>query len=243
MNYQLHASYLYLQPLVDNIETHFQDATHILHIARNDIRVVTFAGEAYVIKSFNIPNSINRFAYRFLRDSKAKRSYNYSLTLGDDICPAPVAYIEHFQHGLLAQSYYISRYFDYDFTLRPLLDEVAFENRQGILQHFAAFTYQLHQNGILHRDYSPGNILIKKQEKGYQFKIIDVNRMHFKRLNLNDRLTNFARLMTDDATLKTIVYHYAQLINKPANELFALAIKYRDQFASRRKLKNTLRGR
>jgi serine/threonine protein kinase len=243
MKQQLHPSYSHLSPLIDNIETHFQNATRILHTARNEIRIVSFAGEDYVIKSFKIPHILNRFAYRFLRDSKAKRSYYYSLTLGDAICPAPIAYLEHFQQGLLSRSYYISRHFDYDFTLRPLFDDTAFENRQEILKKFAAFTYQLHQKGVLHRDYSPGNILIKKQEQGYQFKIIDVNRMQFKRLNLKDRLTNFARLMVDDATMKTLLYHYAHLMNKPANELFVLAINYRDQFANRRKLKNTLRGR
>ena len=243
MKYQLHPAYPHLQPLIDHIETHFQSASQILHAERNEIRVVVFADEDYVIKSFKIPNMINRFAYRYLRASKAKRSYDYSLKLGAERCPQPVAYIEQFQQGLLAHSYYISRHFNYDFTIRPLLDEVEFVDRIEILKKFAEFTYQLHQKGILHRDYSPGNILIKKQSDAYEFKIIDVNRMQFKTLSLQDRLANFARLMVDDATMKIMLVHYAQLMGKPQDEILNAAINYRDQFARQRKLKNKLRGR
>ncbi|MCK5918944.1 MAG: hypothetical protein KAG34_10980 [Cocleimonas sp.] len=243
MKYQLHPNYPQLQPLIDSIEIHFQNASQILHTERNEIRVVEFAGKNYVVKSFKIPNIINRFAYRYLRASKAKRSYDYSLKLGAELCPQPIAYIEQFQHGLLTHSYYISHHFNYDVTIRPLLVDEDFANRHEILQKFAEFTYQLHEKNILHRDYSPGNILIKKQGDEYQFKVIDVNRMQFKRLNLKDRLTNFSRLMVDDATMKIMLDHYAQLINKSKHEILNTATNYRDQFAHRRELKNKLRGR
>jgi serine/threonine protein kinase len=243
MKYQLHPAYQHLQPLVDHIEDYFQNAKQVLHAERNEIRRVTFNDQDYVIKSFKIPNIINRFAYRHLRLSKAERSYQYSLKLGKATCPDPIAYIEQFQSGGLSRSYFISRYFHYDFTIRPLLDDPIFENRTDILQKFAEFTYDLHQRGILHRDYSPGNILIKKHPDHYQFNIIDVNRMQFKTLNLQDRLTNFARLMVDDATMKVILDRYAQIINKSEHEILAKALKYRDQFAHRRRLKNKLRGR
>ena len=243
MKYQIHSSYQHCQPLINNIETYFYNASDILHAERNEIRIVQFLDEDYVVKSFRIPNIINRFAYRYLRPSKAERSYEYSLLLGAEICPEPVAYIEAFQYGLLAHSYFISRHFNYDFTIRPVLDDRGFDDRSKILQEFTTFTYHLHQRGILHRDYSPGNILIKQQESGYEFKIIDVNRMQFKDLNLEDRLTNFARLMVDDATMKIMLDRYADIINKPPNEILAMAIGYRDQFTRRRELKNKLRGR
>lgn len=247
MKYRLHPSYQHTQPLITNIEDHFQDFLQILQTGRNEIRVIKFADEEYVVKSFKIPNFINRFAYRYLRPSKAKRSYEYSVKLGAEICPEPVAYIEQYQYQLLSRSYFICRYFNYDFTIRALLNDVTFPDRTQILQEFAVFTYHLHQRGILHHDYSPGNILIKKQQdqqkNHYEFKIIDINRMQFRELNLQDRLGNFVRLMTDDATMKVILDQYAQLIEKPQDELLMAAIKYRDQFIYRRKLKNKLRGR
>jgi serine/threonine protein kinase len=243
MKYQLHPDYPYLQPFIEQLESHFQQATQVLHAERNEIRIVRFADQDYVVKSFKIPNMVNRFAYGYLRDSKAKRSYRYSLTLGTDICPQPVAYIEHFQYGLLSRSYYISHHFNYDFTIRSLLNDADFADRSVILQKFAEFTYQLHQKGILHRDYSPGNILIKQQDDKTVFKIIDVNRMQFKTLSLKDRLTNFARLMVDDATMKVILNRYAQLIKTAETPLLLTAIGIRAQFTRRRKLKNKLRGR
>ena len=256
MKYQLHPDYLYLQPFIEQLESHFQQSSQVLHAERNEIRIVCFADQDYVVKAFKIPNIVNRFAYRYLRTSKAYRSYCYSLKLGADICPQPVAYIEQFQHGLLSRSYYISRHFNYDFTIRPLLEDASFANRSVILRKFAEFTYQLHQNGIFHRDYSPGNILIKQQQGSTSnsnssknnssstvFKIIDVNRMQFKTLSLKDRLTNFARLMVDDATMAVMLNRYAQLMEVPQAPLLQTAIAYRDQLSRRRKLKNKLRGR
>ncbi len=243
MKYQLHPAYPHCQRLINNIEAYFQDATEILHAERNEIRLLKFENQDYVIKSFRIPHIINRFAYRYLRDSKAKRSYQYSLKLGNKICPQPIAYIEQFRKHLLEKSYFISHYFNYDFTIRPVLNNKAFKNRNEILQQFAIFTYHLHQRRILHRDYSAGNILIKQQDANYIFKIIDVNRMQFKSLTLQDRLNNFAWLMVGDGTLEIILTHYAKLINKPLKEILAKTINYREQIKQRRATKNKLRGK
>ncbi|MCK5903134.1 MAG: hypothetical protein KAG28_08280 [Cocleimonas sp.] len=243
MNYQINPLFHHLTPLITDIETHFQQSDQVLHAERNEIRVIRFEAEDYVVKSFKIPNYINRFAYRYLRASKAKRSYQYSLNIGKTICPEAIAYCEKHQYGFLSHSYFISRHFNYDFTIRPLLMDKAFANRQHLLEQFAEFTYQLHQQGILHRDYSPGNVLIKKQNNRYHFKIIDVNRMQFKTLTLKERLSNFSRLMVDDDTLTIILKRYAQKIQQPPNTVTQQAIKYRDQFAQQRALKNKLRGR
>ena len=46
------------------------------------------------------------------------------------------------------------------------------------LSAFARYTAALHQAGILHLDYSPGNILIHQNETNeYSFSLVDVNRM------------------------------------------------------------------
>ena len=243
MKYELQTQYQHLKPLIENIEYYFQQSSQVLHAERNEIRIVSFEGDDYVIKSFKIPNLINRFAYRYLRSSKAKRSYAYSLKLGRTLCPEPVAYLEQYETGLLSKSYFIARHFDYDFTIRPVLTETTFKNRIQILEAFAAFTLQLHETGVLHRDYSPGNILIKQHSDSVEFKIIDVNRMQFKTLDLQERLTNFARLMVDDSTMKIMLERYALLMNCPPAPMLMQAIQYRDAFARKRALKNKLRGR
>jgi len=242
MNYELQPHYQHLRPLVDNVEHYFQQSSIVLHQARNELRVVEFADEAYVIKAFKIPHLVNRFAYRYLRDSKAKRSYHYSLKLGAELCPEAVAYSEYYKKGLLDKSYYISRYFQYDYTIRSVLNHTV-EQYAEVLQQFAAFTFKLHEKNVLHRDYSPGNVLVKEQKDGVLFKVVDVNRMQFKHLTLKDRLFNFVRLTEDDATLQIIISHYAQLMKADERLLLRETIAYRDQYLSKRALKNKLRGR
>ncbi len=243
MNVKLNPNYPHLLPLIENLDEHFQKSSTILYDARNQIRVVSFEGEDYVVKAFKVPNLINRIAYRYFRPSKAKRSYEYSLKIGKELCPEPVAYIEEYNVTLLAKSYYISRFYNYDYTIQVLLYDDDFKERKQILEAFADFTFHLHEKGILHRDYSHGNILVKKLGAEYQFKVIDVNRMQFKELDIEERMNNFSRLNPNDKGLKIITEKYASHVRQSAEELYNKAIQYRDEYARQRAMKNKLRGK
>ena len=243
MTYQIQPDFKHVKPLIKNIEKYFNNSETVLHDKRNEIRVVSFGNENFVVKAFRVPNLINRFAYRYFRASKAKRSYEYSIRVGAELCPEAVSFIEENSGFLLSRSYYISRHFDYDFEIRAVLNDKSFKNRTQILEEFAEFTHLLHEKSILHRDYSPGNILVKKSGEHYLFKIVDVNRMQFKTLTLEDRLSNFVRLSADDEAMKVILYRYAQCIQKPEEEMLSLARKYSDEYEGKRALKNKLRGR
>ncbi len=63
----------------------------------------------------------------------------------------------------------------------------------------------LHKNNILHLDYSPGNILIKEADGRHIFKIVDINRMIFKNLSLDERLKNFYMLWAKDEDMMNFV--------------------------------------
>ena len=243
MKITLNPKFSYLQSFVDNIESHFEASSNVLHNQRNEIRVITYKNENYVVKAFRLPNIVNRIAYRYFRSSKAKRSYEYSIKVGAELCPEAVAYIEEKKGLLLFKSYYISKHYDYDFEIRALLKDKSFENRTQILEEFAEFTHVLHEKNILHRDYSPGNILIKQAGKHYQFKIVDVNRMQFKALTMDERLSNFVRLSVDDKTMKTILYQYARCIQQDPKDTFEKAKQFSAEYESKRALKNKLRGR
>jgi len=203
---------------------------------------MTYQKEALVVKSFKVPNLPRRLFYTLFRDSKAKKSYDYSVKIGK-FTPEPIAYIEFYSSGLLSDSYFIAKNFEYDFTIREPLLETDFKDRKSIFESFAEFTFQLHSNGILHKDYSPGNILIRKEEHGYLFKIVDINRMEFKALSLEERLKNFNKLWAKDEDLKYMIDRYASLLNEDKDRCVNMALAYNQKHKNKMILKNRLRGK
>lgn len=190
-----------------NIKGFFSLNSNTIHKARNEIKIISHEDTDLVVKSFKEPNIINKIAYTFFKDSKARKSYYNSLRL-EDFAPEAISYIEFYKNLLLKDSYFISKKFDYDFTIRePLLDS-NFKDRDEIFKAFARFTLQLHNSNIFHKDYSPGNILIQKEKNSYVFKIVDVNRMKFFKLKDTDRAKSFSKLWASDEILKIMANEY-----------------------------------
>jgi serine/threonine protein kinase len=67
-----------------------------------------------------------------------------------------------------------------------------------VLTDFARFTADLHQKGIFHKDYTPGNILFGKVGDHYEFELVDLNRMKFGKVSLKDGYKNLHRLCFND---------------------------------------------
>ena len=163
-----------------------------------------------IVKRFKRPNIINQIVYSFFRRSKARRSFDYSLEVqkrGFGVAD-PIAYIEIKHGGLLTDSYYISLYMERMEELREYMAVYRAEDRELRLA-FARFTAQLHKAEILHVDYSPGNILVKKQAGSYVFALVDVNRMKFKSISVVDACKNLARLATSRKVLDEVACEYA----------------------------------
>lgn len=207
MIYKINPLFKAFEPFVKDIQTYFKQNHQTIHKARNELKVVDFNHTQVVVKSFKIPHLLNRLVYTFFKDSKAKKSYEYALKIGE-FTPKPIAYVVFYKLGLIAESYFISEEFKYDFTIRePLLDD-NFEDKELILRAFARFTLKLHEHDIYHKDYSPGNILIKKEANEYSFKIVDINRMKFFTLDDESRAKNFSKLWARDDELEIIANEY-----------------------------------
>jgi len=204
------------EELVLNIKHYFNDTNNkTLFNKRNIIKLIDYDNQKYVIKSFKIPHIINKIVYNFFRDSKAKRSYFNSIkleSLGINT-PKPIGYIEFNSLFFFKDSYYISEFFDYDFEIRDVLNNKDFENRNQILKEFIKFTFNLHEKGVYHIDYSPGNVIIKQNNNNYEFSIIDVNRMKFIDFNLDLRMKNFSKMTFDIEDNKHMLEEYSKLIN------------------------------
>ena len=226
---------------ITNIKGYFKNSSHSIHKARNEIKIVEFEDKELVIKAFKIPHILNKIVYGFFRDSKAKKSYDNSIKIIDFV-PKPIGYIEFKKFGLLFDSYFVSENFKYDLTIREPLLDIDYLNKEDIFKQFAKFTFDLHQNNILHLDYSPGNILIKKDEDNYIFKIVDINRMQFRTLSLDERLKNFAKLWAKDEDLKIIIKEYAKLIDEDEQKCIDIALKYSQMHKDRINAKKRRRG-
>ncbi|MFT5707670.1 MAG: serine/threonine protein kinase [Oceanospirillaceae bacterium] len=241
MKYQISANFIQKKDFILGIDTAFSQSDIVLQDARNKIKKVLGDDLDLVVKSFKVPNFLNSILYTFLRRSKARRSFEYSLKIADFV-PQGVAYIEYFEKGLLAKSYFISEAFNYDFTIRePLLNQ-HFINKQEIYKAFALFSYRLHEDGILHKDYSPGNILIKKIADQYVVKVIDINRMAFHSLSLKQRMHNFSKLWASDDDLDMIVEEYAKLSDFDAGQCLKLAKHYNQRNKRFKNVKKRLKG-
>lgn len=204
--------YAALQETFERIQSIFSTDKHSIHKARNELKIIELSGIKTVVKSFKVPHLLNRIVYTYVRKSKAYKSYHNALHLQklNISTPQPIALIEFFESGLLADSYFISEYFEYDFTIRtPLLEPLA--DREAIFTAFASYTYGLHQAGVWHLDYSPGNILIKRTEDGYQFSIVDINRMVFRNISPLEGCENFNKLWASDEELEIMGREYARL--------------------------------
>ena len=228
--------------LLTNIRDYFKDSKNSIHKARNEIKILDYENQKLVVKAFKVPNLLNKIVYTFFRGTKAKKSYENSLRISKFV-PQAIGYIEFRKFGLLSDSYFISEQFEYDFTIREVITEADFKDRENIFRELAKFTFLLHEDGILHKDYSPGNILIKVNKDGYEFKIVDINRMEFKDLNVDERLKNFSQLWAKDDDLRIVIDEYSKLINQDKDACFAKAIAYSQKHKDRKNFKKRLKGR
>lgn len=231
-----------LKNFVENIKEFFNKSQNTVHKARNEIKIINYENQDFVVKSFKVPHILNRVIYTFFRSSKAKKSYEYSLKIAS-FSPKPIGYIEFYDSFLIKDSYFISEKFDYNFTIREPLLDTNFPDRDEIFKSFAQFTFILHENGIYHLDYSPGNILIKKEDNKFIFKIVDINRMKFLNMDLDLRMKNFSKLWAKDEDLENIVKEYAKIYQKNENKLISIAKSFSIKHKKMKNLKKTLRGK
>ncbi|MDR3218611.1 MAG: hypothetical protein LBU22_06455 [Dysgonamonadaceae bacterium] len=234
MNIVIHPQYQHFCSFLESLPQTFGKEGESIYKGRNEIKVFhTLEGDV-AVKSFKVPALFNRLIYTFFRSSKAKRSYEHSLLLktkGIEV-PTPVAYIEEKKYFLLASSYYVSAYLGYPGMLRELayhpLEEV-----EDLVVAFARFTAFLHENEVLHIDYSPGNILYKKAGAEYHFAILDTNRMKFGAVDWKTGCNNLRRLWGSQETIARIAREYARARGFDEQRTEVLTLEKHTQFWKR----------
>lgn len=214
IKYELHSTYPEFKNELLNIKTLFKQDNSVIHNARNILKVIPLHNIDTVVKAFKVPNIINQFAYSYIRKSKAHKSYFNALKLENlgVNTPSPIGFIEFYHRGFFKESFYLSKYHPYDFTMKHVIVDKPRDQKE-ILLAFTHFTYELHKKGVWHVDYSPGNILISYTDHTYHFALVDINRMQFKTISGYEGLTNFNKLWANENELTIIAKEYAHLAN------------------------------
>ncbi len=110
--------------------------------------------------------------------------------------PVPVAYLESKKSFPTKQGYYLSLMEQEGEEIRQLFRRLNGRELEGLLQDLARHLFLCHDRGILHRDLSDGNVLVRENPDGeYVFFLIDTNRIREKaRIGFYQRIKNLIRL-------------------------------------------------
>jgi len=217
---------------------------------RNKIKLFDFNGKTINIKSFKIPNIVNKVAYRYFRKSKARRSFEYATILLEKGIgtPQPIAFYENYNLIGLKDSYYVSEHLITELTFRELVEIPDYPDHDNILRQFTRFCFDLHEKGIEFLDHSPGNTLIKKnEESNYEFFLVDLNRMNFhENMSFEQRMNNFSRLTPKKEMIAVMSNEYSKIYKeKSQSEIFErmwqATVDFQESFAKKKRLKKKLK--
>ena len=241
MKIVINPEYSYLADFINNLPERFSSEGEIIYNERNVLKRYQVQEVNVIVKSFKIPILVNRIAYAFFRKSKACRSYEYALEIlkrGSNT-PAPIAYIEEYKNGLLNRSYYVSIFDAQAKTIREYMDG-SIMDAEAMWRSFVRFTMDIHRSGILHIDYSPGNVLMETKPDGsYLFSLIDINRLRFKEVSEEEALCNFDRLALSVDVSTRLAEIYAEECSLNKNETIQKVNDYSDRFFLKRTIKET----
>lgn len=184
----------------------------VIYDGRNQLREFTIDGITMIVKSFAIPSIVNRIAYGFLRSSKAQRSCEYAQLLLDRGIgsPAPVGYVTTRKRLLFDRSFYACLKSENTYNYDDIC-KFEKERRRKCLVAVAQTTAKLHECGILHLDYSAGNLLIgEKPDGSVSVEVIDLNRIRFRKIDLETGCRNFDRLPMNEDMVRVLAQSYAE---------------------------------
>jgi hypothetical protein len=239
---KLNEKYKQLTQTILNIQSIFSSYGKTIHLARNELKTIEIDGIKTVVKAYKIPNILNQFVYAYIRKSKPYKAFHNATILHklNINTPEAIAYIEFFKFGFLKESFFISKEFNYDFTIAHVRDDQPIYKRE-ILKDFALFAYDVHSKGVWHADFSGGNILIKKEQEHYTFSLVDINRMKFHSISGYEGLENFNKLWFNEEDLTIIAQEYAKVAKLDEEKAIREILKHdkilKDKVLLKRKLK------
>ena len=227
----INPSYGELTEFIHALPASFEFQGEVIFQGRNVLKRFRTGGRSLIVKRFRRPHWINRFVYVTLRASKAARSYRNGMRLEEwgIRTPAPVAYIEERYCGL-TDSYYITLEERGMREIRCFCPGYWKGEPLEVLDAFGEYSARLHQRGVLHKDYSPGNILFDSESGRIEFSLVDINRMRFGPVTEEEGYQNLSRLWFDNASYQRVAYAYAREAGIAPEHAWERIRWYKDKF-------------
>ena len=232
----INKKYQHLEKWLERLPEDFEHLGEVIYDKRNQLRVIEDPDGTLVnAKRYCVTHAVNRVVYSLgIRKPKGLRAFIYPTRLLERgiSTPEPIAYIEQRRCGLLGLSYFIS----VQSPLRHMLYEFG-DASEGTYEEMAEalgrFTAMMHEREVLHLDYSPGNILWDKDDEGYHFTVVDINRMRFGKVNMEDGCAALCRLWGPKRFIELIARSYAKARGFDEDEAVALTMQARAAFWTR----------
>ena len=217
-----------LRDFVASLPERFSSAENgtVIYRGRNELRSFATPVGDVVVKEFCLPHIVNRIVYGTFRKSKAQRSCEYAVRLrrlgiGS---PAPIGWCTTRSGLLLSRSYYASLRSSLPHTyISVLRGDVPPALREAYLRAVGQTAGRLHNAGIIHRDFSRGNILLGTNADGsVAIELVDLNRLRFHTISMEEGVRNFSRLPMTAAMKCLIAEAYAEERRFPLDDCLAL---------------------
>ena len=197
---------------IERLPEIFDTEGEVIYQGRNVLKRFVNEGQHIIVKSYCDAVWFNRIVYRFFRAPKAQRSYEYAeLLLGLGVgSPLPVGYNIQYRGLMIGRSFFACLESECPYTYRDFRKH-SFANEKDILLAIADTTAKLHENGVIHKDYSAGNILFGTFDDKVKVEIIDLNRIRFEKVGMEEGCRNFDRLPGSPEALRIMSDEYARL--------------------------------
>lgn len=210
----------------------------VVYDGRNKVVKFLHDGKAFMIKRFKRVNIIQQVVYSFFRKTKAERAYLYADIFKERgiSTPQPVAYMEFKRLGLFSLGFFVSLEAEGIETHRILRDVEDYD--PNLAQAVAEQVMLLHSKGIMHGDLNLSNFLTTKDDKGYHFTMIDINRSKFCDGFPTDEqcLSNMVRLTHRRDLYSDLITRYARLRGWDEKETAEKALLLLNRFENKKRL-------